>query len=159
MLIDNQFEEEIMEPSLPQEGDDAEEETSEGGDLPLHPDVDEADFSGGMTDEDAEDNDVRDHLNAEAIEYSGCVEDVLSLASSVASSYAKRGTGDVPDPDDVVAALRMWLDPQTVPRFNRTLMTDLIAADHLGMWKILSREYAWGAAALACAAGALSAGE
>ena len=39
----------------------------------------------------------------------------------------------------------MWLDPQTVPRFNRTLMTDLIAADHLEMWKILSREYAWGA--------------
>ena len=57
---------------------------------------------------------------------------------------------------EIIKLLRMWLDPQTVPRFNRTLMTDLIAADHLEMWRILSREYPGCPAAMARAAGALS---
>jgi hypothetical protein len=84
---------------------------------------------------------VVDLLNAEAIEYSRCAEDAVPLSYNVTASYAERGNGPVPDPQDVVAALRTWLDLQTVPRFNKTLMTRLIAADHLPMCEILSHEY------------------
>jgi hypothetical protein len=50
VLVDDQFEEDILEPQVQQDGDGAVEEALERGDLPLHPDVDEPDFPVDVTD-------------------------------------------------------------------------------------------------------------
>jgi hypothetical protein len=80
----------------------------------------------------------------QATDYKRCVEAVATLAYSTTGSYAERGTGPVPEPQAVVDALRIWLDPQTIGHFPRTLIERLRAADHLEMWSILTREYDWG---------------
>jgi hypothetical protein len=120
--------------------------------FPRHADIDEPptaedgqpDVDGGATAGDPEPDEVRDELNAQAKGYSRCVEAVAALAYSTTVSYAERGIGAVPGPQAVVDALRIWLDPQRIGHFPRTLIERLLAADHLEMWSILARECDWG---------------
>jgi hypothetical protein len=83
------------------------------------------------------------------------VKVVAALAYSTAGLYAGRATGPVPEPQTVVAALRTWLDPQTVCHFPRTLIDGLLAADHPEMLSILAREHDWGMPLLSLAQGVL----
>jgi hypothetical protein len=143
-LIDDQVEEEVLEPPLREDRDDAE--------LPRHPDVDEhptpeegqPSVGGGATAGEPEPGEVRDELSAQAMDCSRCVGTAAALAYSTTVSYAERGTGTGPEPQAVVDALRTWLDPQTIGHFPRTLVDGLLAADHLEMWSILAGEYDWG---------------
>jgi hypothetical protein len=102
------------------------------------------DEGGSATAGEPEPDEVRDELNARAVDYSRCVEAVAALAYSTAVSYAGRGTGTVPESQAVVDALRTWLDPQTNGHFPRMLIERLLAADHLEMWSTLARGYDWG---------------
>jgi hypothetical protein len=80
--------------------------------LPRHPDVDEPPRAeqgrpdGGATAGEPEPDEVRDQLNARALDYLRCVEAVAALAYSTAVSYAERGKAAVPEPEVVVDALR-----------------------------------------------------
>jgi hypothetical protein len=60
------------------------------------------------------------------------------------SAYAARGAGSVPSEEEVEAALRTWLDPQTIGHFSRSLLNGLVDATDLEMWEILAHEYDWG---------------
>ena len=52
-----------------------------------------------------------------------------------------REAGAVPTPDAVEA--RIWLNPRTIGNFGRSLMQQLLAADHLQMWDVLANEFPW----------------
>jgi hypothetical protein len=111
---------------------------------PLTAEEGQPDVDGGATAGEPEPDEVRDELNAQAMDYSRCVEAVAALADSTTVSYARRGTGPVPEAQAVVDALRIWLDPQTIGHFPRMLIERLLAADHLETWSILAGEYDWG---------------
>jgi hypothetical protein len=90
-LIDDRFEEEVLEPPLREDRGDATEDDAE---LPRHPDVHEPataeqgqpDVGDGATAGDPEPDEVRDELIAQAMDYSRCVEAVAALAYSTTMS-------------------------------------------------------------------------
>jgi hypothetical protein len=68
------------------------------------------------------------------------------IAYSTAVSYAERESDPCGSrrPSSRRFALGWILTPQTIGHFPRTLIEQLLAADHLEMWSILAREYDWG---------------
>jgi hypothetical protein len=78
------------------------------------------------------------------MQFTRCVEVAVRLAVSTAEAYAARGTTDVPEPQDVGAALRIWLGPRTIGHFPRSLVERLLDVDHLQKWETLAQEFPWG---------------
>jgi hypothetical protein len=94
--IDNQLEEDILEPALPADGA-TDEDAAAQNDLPRHADVDEpADEEAGPVMQEADE--ARDEANAQAMAYRQCVEDAVALARDTARSYVDRGSGTRPPP-------------------------------------------------------------
>jgi hypothetical protein len=131
-LFDDHLEEEVLEPMLEPFGGAEEEDVLEM--LHRHADVDEE--PEGLIGDDLDD--------AQALDYQKCVDDVVNLAASMTIAYVARETGDVPSPDEVAKALRIWLDPRTIAGFGRTLVEFILGADHLPMWERLAGEFSWG---------------
>jgi hypothetical protein len=152
-MIDNEFEEEELDPPLRQVFATTRNKTRQSWvgcrDTQMltssrHRRDGRPDAGGDSTGGEPEPEDLRGQLNAHANDRGRCVEAAAALAHSTTVSYAERGTGPVPEPQAVVDALRTWLRPRTIDHSTRTLIDGLLAAEHLEMWDILARGYDWG---------------